>query len=95
MVNAIRKPGEWNAYDIVFEAPKFEGDKLVKPPFVTVLFNGVMVHNRQEITGPMAHRVNLPFKAHGAEEPLGLQDHNEFVRFRNIWARKLKGYDRK
>jgi len=43
----------------------------------------------------MAHRVNLPFKAHGAEEPLGLQDHNEFVRFRNIWARKLKGYDRK
>jgi hypothetical protein len=95
MVNAIRKPGEWNAYDIVFEAPKFEGDKLVKPPFVTVLFNGVMVHNRQEITGPKAHRVNLQIKAHGAEEPLGLQDHNEFVRFRNIWARKLKGYDRK
>lgn len=94
MVNPIRKPGEWNAYDIIFEAPKFEGEKLVKPPFVTVFFNGVMVHHRKEITGPMAHKVNLPFKAHGAEEPLGLQDHNEFVRFRNIWARKLKGYDR-
>ena len=95
MVNPIRKPGEWNAYDIIWEAPKFEGDILVKPPFVTVIFNGVMVQHRKEVTGPMAHRINAPFKAHGAEEPLGLQDHNEVVRFRNIWARKLPGYDKK
>ena len=43
----------------------------------------------------MAHRTVAPFKAHGAEEPLMLQDHNEPVRYRNIWARKLRGYDQK
>lgn len=93
MVNAIRKPGEWNAYDIIFEAPKWEGEKMVKPPYATVFFNGVLVHHRQELIGPMAHRVVAPFKPHGPEEPLALQDHNEFVRFRNVWARKLKGYN--
>lgn len=93
MVNAARKPGEWQAYDIVFEAPRFENGKLVKPPYVTIFHNGVLVHHHQEITGPMAHRVNRPFEAHGLEEPLMLQDHDTPVRYRNIWVRKLKGYD--
>ena len=49
LANAARKSGEWQAYDIVFEAPRFEGDKLVKPAFQTVFWNGVVVHNRKEV----------------------------------------------
>ena len=55
LVNPARKPGEWNVYDIVFEAPQFDGGKLVKPAYFTVFFNGVMVHNRKESHG--AHGV--------------------------------------
>ncbi|MEJ7605333.1 MAG: DUF1080 domain-containing protein [Bryobacteraceae bacterium] len=95
LVNASRKPGEWQSYDIVFEAPKFEGAKLVKPAYATVFFNGVLMHHKQEILGPMAHRVAKPYEAHGAEEPLGLQDHETRVKFRNIWVRRLTPYDQK
>jgi hypothetical protein len=95
LVNAIKKRGDWNYYDIFWEAPKFEGDKLVKNPYVTVMHNGVMLHHHQKVVAPMAHRTVAPFKAHGAEEPLMLQDHNEPVRYRNIWARKLRDYDQK
>ena len=91
--NASRKPGEWQYYDIIFEAPKWEGDKMVVHPFVTILHNGVLMHHRQEIIGPMAHRTVRQFVKHGAEEPLALQDHDTRARFRNIWVRKLKGYD--
>jgi hypothetical protein len=90
MVNVSRKPGEWQTYDIIFEAPKFDGDKVVKPAFATVIHNGVVVQHRREILGPMAHRVHLPYKPHSAEEPLQLQDHDTKVRYRNIWVRKLK-----
>lgn len=93
LVNAIKKRGEWNYYDIFFEAPKFEGEKLVKHPYVTVIHNGVLLHHHQKIVAPMAHRVVAQFKAHGPEESLLLQDHNEPVRYRNIWARKLRSYD--
>ena len=93
MVNASRKPGEWQMYDIVFEAPKFEGDKLVKPAYVTVFHNGVVMHNRQAFLGDTPHAKNGVYKAHGAEEPLLLQNHNSPVRYRNIWVRRLKGYD--
>jgi hypothetical protein len=55
LVNACRPPGQWQTYDIVFEAPKFEGDKLSKPAYVTVFQNGVVMHNRQEITGTTPH----------------------------------------
>jgi Domain of Unknown Function (DUF1080) len=95
MVNPIRPAGQWNVYDIVFEAPKFEAGKLVKPAYVTLFFNGVAVHNRQEVVGPMAHREIHKYQPHGVEEPFCLQDHDPttHVRYRNIWARKLKGYD--
>ena len=93
LVNACRKPGEWQSYDIVFEAPKFEGEKLVKPAFATVFHNGVLVQHRQEIVGRMAHKVVGTYAAHGPEEPFGLQDHDTATRFRNIWIRRLKGYD--
>ena len=93
MVNAVRKPGEWQAYDIFFEAPKFENGKLAKPAYVTVMLNGVLLHHHQEIGGPMAHRVVKAYEPHGAEEPLGIQNHDTPARFRNIWVRRLRGYD--
>ncbi len=93
LVNASRKPGEWQSYDIVFEAPLFANGKLVKPAYVTVFLNGVLLHHRQEITGPMAHRIVRTYEPHGPEEPLALQDHNMPVRYRNIWVRRLIGYD--
>jgi len=93
LVNASRKPGEWQTYDIVFEAPRFEGSKVAKPAYVTVFHNGVLVHHHQEIIGPMAHRAIRQYEPHGAEEPLALQDHDVPVRYRNIWVRRLGGYD--
>lgn len=93
LVNPIRKTGEWNSYDIAFEAPKFENGKLIKPAYVTVFFNGVLVHNRQQIIGRMAHRQVGTYAPHAPEEPLMLQDHHTPVRYRNIWVRPLRGYD--
>jgi hypothetical protein len=93
LVNASRPEGEWNVYDIFFEAPKFEGDKLSKPAYVTVVHNGVLVHHRQEILGRAIHRRVATYAPHAAEEPLSLQDHGRPVRYRNIWVRKLKPYD--
>jgi hypothetical protein len=93
LVNAVRKRGEWNAYDIVFEAPKFENGKLVKPAFETVFLNGILLHNRKEVIGEMAHRVVGTYKGHAAEESLALQDHGVPVKYRNVWVRRLKGYD--
>ena len=95
LVNPARKPGEWQTYDLILEAPKFEGDKVVKPAYVTVIFNGVVVQNHQEIGGPMAHRMVRKYEPHAAEESLSLQDHDTKVRYRNIWVRRLKGYDQR
>ena len=93
LVNASRKPGEWQSYDIVFIAPKWEGDKLLQRGRVTVFHNGVLVQHDKEIIGRMAHRVVGTYAPHGPEEPLGLQDHDTATRFRNIWVRRLAGYD--
>jgi hypothetical protein len=93
LVNASRKPGEWQTYDIVFEAPRFENGVLARPAFVTVFHNGVVLHNRKQVEGPMAHAKFTPYSAHNAEEPLLLQNHGNPVRYRNIWVRRLKGYD--
>lgn len=93
LVSVPRKPGEWNVYDIVFEAPRFEGERLVKPAFATVFYNGVVVHNRKELMGPMVYRQVAKYTPHDAEDALMLQDHNNPVRYRNIWIRRLKGYD--
>ncbi|MDQ6678270.1 MAG: DUF1080 domain-containing protein [Acidobacteriota bacterium] len=90
-VNASRKPGEWQTYDIVFEAPKFDGGKLMKPAFVTVFQNDVVMHNRQELLGDTPHAKLGTYKPHAAEEPLQLQNHHTAVRYRNIWVRRLNG----
>ena len=93
LVNAARKPGEWQTYDIMFEAPVWEGTNLIKPAFVTVILNGALLHHRKEITGRMAHRVVGTYARHAAEMPLGLQNHDTLVRYRNIWARRIGAYD--
>jgi len=95
LVNPVRKPGEWQAYDIFFEAPKFENGKLVKPAYVTVMLNGVLLHHHQEIIGQMAHKVVRPYEPHGPEEPFGLQNHDTPVRYRNIWVRRIGAYDQR
>ncbi len=89
LVNASRKPGEWQTYDIVFEAPRFAGDKLEKPAYVTVFHNGVLLHHRKEMMGPMRHRAPSQYAPHEPELGLLLQAHGNPVRYRNIWARRL------
>lgn len=93
LVTPARKPGEWNTYDIAFEAPVFDNGQLKKPAYVTVFYNGVLVQHHKELIGRMAHRVVGTYAPHEPEEPLMLQDHGDPVRYRNIWVRKLKGYD--
>ncbi|HLJ51484.1 MAG TPA: DUF1080 domain-containing protein [Bryobacteraceae bacterium] len=89
LVNASRPEGQWNVYDIFFEAPVFEGDKVVKRACVTVVHNGVLVQNHKEFLGTSTHARVAQYTPHAAEEPLSLQDHGEVVRFRNIWIRRL------
>lgn len=93
LVNPARKPGEWQTYDIFFEAPQFEGDKVARPAYMTVVYNGVLVQHHQEIIGAVVHARVARYRPHAAEEPLLLQDHDVPVRFRNVWVRRLKGYD--
>lgn len=94
LVNAARKPGEWQSYDIVWEAPRFQGEKTLKPAYVTVFHNGVLLHNHVEVLGPMAHRQAPVYKPHVEEESLMLQNHGSLVRYRNIWIRRIGGYDK-
>ncbi len=94
LANAARKPGEWQSYDIVFEAPRFEKGQLVKPAFQTVLWNGVVIHNRKEVMGATVYRNVAKFSPHAPELPLMIQDHRNPVRFRNIWVRRIGEYDR-
>jgi len=93
LVNPSRPMGEWNVYDIFFEAPRFEGDKVVKPAYMTVVFNGVLVQNHKEYLGTTIWRRVGTYAPHNAEEPLSLQDHSQPVRYRNIWIRKLGAGD--
>lgn len=89
LVNPARPQGEWNVYDIVFQAPRFDGEKLVKPATVTVFWNGVLVQDHKEYLGTTIWRRVGTYRAHPAEQPLSLQDHSQPVRFRNIWIRRL------
>ena len=91
LVNACRKPGEWQTYDIIFHRPRFDAaGKTVSPARFTVLHNGVLVQDNVELTGPTAHKARPPYKAHADKLPLSLQDHGNPVRFRNIWLRPLE-----
>ncbi len=91
LVNACRPPGEWQAYDIVFEMPRFDAaGVLTKRARATVFHNGVLVQNARELIGPTTNKVRTPYSAHPAALPLSLQDHSHPVRFRNVWVRELK-----
>ena len=89
LVNACRKPGEWQTYDIVWTAPRFNGVDLVSPAYLTLMHNGVVVHNHTRVIGPTGHRNVYPYTAHAPSGPLKLQDHGDLVRFRNIWYRPI------
>ena len=90
LVNATRPPGDWNVYDIVFRAPRFLSDgTLDEPARVTVFHNGVLVQNDQALVGPTSHDTRAPYEAHADRLPIGLQDHDHPVRFRNVWVREL------
>ncbi len=93
LVNSIRAPGAWNTYDILWDAPVFEGEKLVRPAFISVLLNGVAIHAHTQLMGITWHKTVPVWKAHPARGPLMLQDHGDLVRFRNIWIREILGYE--
>lgn len=94
LVNASRPPGQWQTYDIVWIAPKFDkGGKLLRPAYVTVFFNGILVHYNTPLYGPTGHKRQPKYWPHPPTGPIQLQDHGNPVRFRNIWCRPLKGYD--
>jgi hypothetical protein len=91
LVNASRPPGEWQSYDILFTAPRFNGaGALDKPAIVTVLHNGIVVHNATPFWGPTQHKRIDPYAPDNAKGPIALQDHGNPVRYRNIWIRLLK-----
>jgi hypothetical protein len=90
LVNAARRPGEWQTYDIVFERPRFAADgKLLRPAYVTAFLNGILVQNHQAMLGTTIWRQVAHYQAHPDAAPLQLQDHDSPVSFRNIWVRPL------
>ncbi len=90
LVNACRKPGEWQTYDIIFTAPRFnEQGRVIYPARVTVLHNGILVQNNVEIWGGTTFRGLPTYSKHDDKMPLRLQDHRDLVSFRNIWIREL------
>jgi hypothetical protein len=91
LVNAMRIPGEWNVYDIIYTAPTFKGDGTFRTrPSVTILHNGVLVQNNTTIMGITFkdYKGYPPGELHGAG-PIVLQDHGFPVSFRNVWIREL------
>jgi hypothetical protein len=91
LVNASRPPGEWQAYDIVYEAPRFDtAGAVTKRARLTVFHNGVLVQHARELIGPTTNKVRTPYSAHPEALPMSLQDHGNPIRFRNVWVRELK-----
>jgi len=91
LVNASRKPGEWQSYDIIFHRPRFDAaGKVVSPGRFTVFHNGVLVQDNVSLLGPTSHATRAPYEAHADRLPIALQDHGHPVRFRNIWVRDLE-----
>ncbi len=90
LVNSSRKPGEWQSYDVVFMAPVFNKDSLVKrPATVTIFQNGVLVQNHGTLFGTTEYIGIGAYHMHGDKEPLLLQNHGNPVSYRNIWIREL------
>ena len=89
-VNASVPQGEWQSYDITFEAPVYGKDGMEKPAYVSVIHNGVKVHDHQEIYGTTTHKkVAMYPKTHPAKAPIRMQWHRDPIEFRNIWVKSL------
>lgn len=89
-VNVTLPPGEWQSFDIIFTAPVFEKDKLVKPAYVTLFHNGVLVHHHQEVYGATRHKLLPDYDRKVSRGPITLAGHGCPVAFRNIWIRETK-----
>ncbi len=90
LVNASRKPGEWQSYDIIFRRPHYEEDgKLKQPARMTVLHNGVLVQDGVRPLGPTSWLQHHPYQKSNEKLPLSFQDHGNPVRYRNVWLREL------
>jgi len=86
LVNPVKKPGEWNAYDIIFTSPTFNADKTYRTnPRVTILLNGILIQNNAVIYGCTSDE-KIFDKLKGG---IKLQDHGCVVNYRNIWIREL------
>lgn len=93
LVNAMRKPGEWNVYDIIYTAPVFKADgSYLYHPYVTVIHNGIVVQNHTEILGTTEY-IGFPRVVRHGNGPIRLQSHGDPsapISFRNIWIREMK-----
>ena len=94
MVNACRKPGEWQSYDILYTAPRFDEEskdvKVLTPGYVTVIHNGVAVQNHFELLGNTNYDKPAAYEKHPLKQPIRLQNHGDPVKYRNIWLREIK-----
>ena len=89
LVNATRKPGEWQSYDVIYTAPRFsDNGRVVSQAKITVIHNGVLVQNDTQIWGPTEYKGLPVYQSHG-KASLKLQDHGNPISFRNIWIREL------
>ncbi|WP_429000381.1 3-keto-disaccharide hydrolase [Stenotrophomonas rhizophila] len=89
LVNASRAPGQWQAYDILWKAPRFsQGGGLISPARITVLHNGVLVQDDTVLAGRTEY-IGAPSYAPHACAPIYLQEHDSRVSYRNIWVREL------
>ncbi len=91
LVNACRKPGEWQSYDIIFTAPRFcESGSLKSPAYITVLHNGVLVQNHVEIQGNTFWASPPSYEKHADKLPIHIQNHGNPIRIRNVWIREVQ-----
>ena len=90
LVNATKPPTEWDVYDIIYTAPKFDekNGALLEAGYVTVMHNGVVVQNHSKLQGTTEYIGTPKWIAHG-DGPLVLQDHSNPTSFRNVWIRPL------
>ncbi len=96
MVNACRKPGEWQTYEIIFTSPQFAADgKVAKPGLVTVFQNGLVVQNHFELLGNTNYDKPPAYEKHPEKQPIRLQNHGNPVKYRNIWLREIKALEGK
>ena len=89
MVNASRRPGEWQSFHIWFQSPKFDagGKKIANAKFLRVLHNGLLVQKDVEVDGPTRAAMELP---EAPMNPIMLQGDHGPVAFRNIYIRPLR-----